>query len=175
MLWDYAMHHRHLSRNVGQNAFVERSDWLLFVIVADEDAYFVDVRRHSDPDRLQWVRQDPPDHRSLEKAVCVDFHSGADGFGGQQLRGTVQPRLHVLCCRRQVDCVRLPNCRRPTTIMARRHVSGIGISTRLENWVVCRPGGRKWPENQNPSLRLELTRSLSRASKALCPREVSLR
>lgn len=58
MLWDYAMHHLHLSRNVGQNAFVERSDWLLFVIVTDEDAYFVDVRPHTDPDRLQWVRQD---------------------------------------------------------------------------------------------------------------------
>ena len=58
MLWDYAMHHLHLSRNVGQNAFVKRSDWLLFAIVADQDAYFVDVRPHTDPDRLQWVRQD---------------------------------------------------------------------------------------------------------------------
>jgi len=58
MLWDYAMHHLHLSRKVGQNAFVERSDWLLFAIVADQDAYFVDVRPHTDPDRLQWVRQD---------------------------------------------------------------------------------------------------------------------
>ena len=58
MLWDYGMHHLHLSRNVGQNALVERSDWLLFAIVADQDAYFVDVRQHTDPDRLQWVRQD---------------------------------------------------------------------------------------------------------------------
>ena len=58
LLWDYAMHHLHLSRNVCQNAFVERSDWLLFAIVADQDAYFVDVTPHTDPDRLQWVRQD---------------------------------------------------------------------------------------------------------------------
>ncbi len=58
LLWDYAMHHLHLSRNVGQDAFVERSDWLLFAIVADRDAYFVDVRPHTDPERLQWVRQD---------------------------------------------------------------------------------------------------------------------
>ena len=58
LLWDYAMHHMHLSRNAGKSGFVERSDWLLFAIVADQDAYFVDVRPHTDPDRLQWVRQD---------------------------------------------------------------------------------------------------------------------
>ena len=58
LLWDYAMHHMHLSRNAGKGGFVERSDWLLLAIVADKDAYFVDVRPHTDPDRLQWVRQD---------------------------------------------------------------------------------------------------------------------
>ena len=58
LLWDYAMHHMHLSRDAGKSGFVERSDWLLFAIVADQDAYFVDVRPHTDPDRLQWVRQD---------------------------------------------------------------------------------------------------------------------
>ena len=58
LLWDYAMHHLHLSRNVGENGFVERSDWLLFAIVADQDVFFVDVRPHTDPERLQWVHQD---------------------------------------------------------------------------------------------------------------------
>ena len=58
LLWDYAMHHLHLSRNVGKKGFVERADWLLFAIVADQDAFFVDVRPHTDPERLQWVRQD---------------------------------------------------------------------------------------------------------------------
>ena len=58
LLWDYAMHHLHLSRNSGKEGFVERSDWLLYAIVGDEDAFFVDVRPHTDPERLQWVRQD---------------------------------------------------------------------------------------------------------------------
>ena len=35
-----------------------RSDYLLFAIVAGDDAFFVDVRKHRDPDDLQWVRQD---------------------------------------------------------------------------------------------------------------------
>ena len=58
LLWDYGMHHLHLRRNLNTDGFVERSDWLLFAIVADQDVYFVDVRRHADPERLQWVRQD---------------------------------------------------------------------------------------------------------------------
>jgi len=58
LLWDYGMHHLHLGRNVKTDGFVERSDWLLFAIVVGQDVYFVDVRRHADPERLQWVRQD---------------------------------------------------------------------------------------------------------------------
>ena len=58
LLWDYAMHHLHLSRNVGKSGFVQRADWLLFAIVADQDVFFVDVRPHTDPEKLLWVRQD---------------------------------------------------------------------------------------------------------------------
>ena len=58
LLWDYGMHHLHLSRTDGTGGFVRRSDWLLYVIVADQDVFFVDVRPHTDPERLQWVRQD---------------------------------------------------------------------------------------------------------------------
>ena len=58
LLWDYGMHHLHLRRKLNTNGFVERSDWLLFAIVASQDVYFVDVRPHTDPERLQWVRQD---------------------------------------------------------------------------------------------------------------------
>ncbi|MDE2997750.1 MAG: hypothetical protein OXU79_01575 [Gemmatimonadota bacterium] len=58
LLWDYGMHHFHLSRKLENSGFVERSDYLLFAIVADTDVYFVDVRRHHDPDNLLWVRQD---------------------------------------------------------------------------------------------------------------------
>ena len=59
MLWDFGMHHFHLNRTLEPSGdFVERSDYLLFAIIADADAYFVDVRPHRDPQRLEWVRQD---------------------------------------------------------------------------------------------------------------------
>ena len=60
LLWDYAMHHLHLSRNDGKRGFVKRSDWLLFAIVADRDVFLVDVRKHKDHERqgFEWVRQD---------------------------------------------------------------------------------------------------------------------
>ena len=58
LLWDYGMHHLHLSRADGKDGFVRRSDWLLYVIVADQDVFFVDVRPHKDSEGLQWVRQD---------------------------------------------------------------------------------------------------------------------
>ena len=60
LLWDYGMHHLHLSRKEGKRGFVKRSDWLLFAIVADQDVFFVDVRKHKDPERqgFEWVRQD---------------------------------------------------------------------------------------------------------------------
>ena len=57
LLWDYAIHHLHLSRKPGKDGFVERSDQLLFAIVSDEVAYFVDVRPHQDQG-FEWIRQD---------------------------------------------------------------------------------------------------------------------
>ena len=58
LLWDYAMHHLHLSRKDGKGGFVARSDWLLFVVVPDQDVFFVDVSAHRAPGNLQWVHQD---------------------------------------------------------------------------------------------------------------------
>ena len=58
LLWDYAMHHLHLSRKDGRHGFVKGSRWLLFAIVADQDVFFVDVRPHVDPEKFQWVHQD---------------------------------------------------------------------------------------------------------------------
>ncbi len=59
MLWDLGMHHLHLCRRLDDSGrFVERSDYLLFAIIADDAAYFVDVREHHDPEGLGWVRQD---------------------------------------------------------------------------------------------------------------------
>ena len=58
LLWDYGMHHFHLSRKRDKSGFIERSYYLLFAIIANEDVFFVDVRKHHDPEDLQWVRQD---------------------------------------------------------------------------------------------------------------------
>ena len=58
LLWDYGMHHFHLSSGFEESGFARRSDYLLFALVANEDAYLVDVRNHRDPKDLLWVRQD---------------------------------------------------------------------------------------------------------------------
>lgn len=59
LLWDYGMHHFHLSNEqLDKSGFVDRSDYLLFAIVTEEHTYFVDIRKHRDPEKLQWVRQD---------------------------------------------------------------------------------------------------------------------
>lgn len=65
LLWDFGMHHFHLSRKphrsekFRQKGFLNRSGYLLFAIVTQENAYFVDVRRHpSRRDDIGWVRQD---------------------------------------------------------------------------------------------------------------------
>ena len=66
LLWDYGMHHFHLSRaphdkdRFGAIGFVKRSDYLLFSVITHTDAYFVDVRPHPHPQRrrLGWVEQD---------------------------------------------------------------------------------------------------------------------
>ena len=52
------MHHFHLSKKVEASGFVKRSDYLLFAIITQENAYFVDVRPHRDPQSLGWVRQE---------------------------------------------------------------------------------------------------------------------
>lgn len=61
LLWDFGMHHFHLSRKPDKSdpRFVERSDYLLFAIITQEDAFFVDVRLHPQRgDIIKWVRQD---------------------------------------------------------------------------------------------------------------------
>ena len=58
LLWDYGMHHFHLSSRIEKSGLIKRSNYLLFAIVTDDCAYFVDVRKHREPQNLQWVRQD---------------------------------------------------------------------------------------------------------------------
>ena len=56
-LWDFGMHHFHLSKQFEATGFVVRSNYLLFAIVTPSSAYFVDIKPHTDPENFQWVRQ----------------------------------------------------------------------------------------------------------------------
>ena len=58
MLWDWGIHHFHLNRKVDKTGFIERSDYLLFALIYDDAALFIDVRKHHHPEGLEWVRQD---------------------------------------------------------------------------------------------------------------------
>lgn len=61
LLWDFGIHHFHLSKEVEQNGFVKRSDYMLFAIVKELDVYFVDVVPHPNENRdsdYGWVRQE---------------------------------------------------------------------------------------------------------------------
>ena len=58
LLWDFGMHHFHLSKEVEPSGFVKRSDYLLFAIVTQDKVYCVDVQRHPQQGDLGWVRQD---------------------------------------------------------------------------------------------------------------------
>ena len=60
LLWDFGMHHFHLSTQCESSGFVERSGYLLYAIITQEGAYFVDIGPHRDPrgQGREWVRQD---------------------------------------------------------------------------------------------------------------------
>ena len=58
MLWEWGIHHFHLSTQRDTRGFIKRSDYLLFAMIYDDAALFIDVRKHRRPDGLEWVRQD---------------------------------------------------------------------------------------------------------------------
>ena len=57
LLWDFGMHHFHLSKKVEESGFVKRSGYLLYAIITQTDAYFVDIRPHPKRRDLGWVQQ----------------------------------------------------------------------------------------------------------------------
>ena len=83
LLWDFGMHHFHLSEEVETSGFVKRSNYLLFAIITQEHAYFVDVRPHRDPQNLGWVRQE------LLKIVHSNWPALIDANVLQGVKGTV--------------------------------------------------------------------------------------
>ena len=83
LLWDFGMHHFHLNKKVEISGFVKRSDYLLFAIITQEHAYFVDVRSHRDPQNLEWDRQE------LLKTVHSNWPELIDANILQGVKGTV--------------------------------------------------------------------------------------
>lgn len=58
LLFDYGMHHFHLNNTTDRDGFTKRSRYLLFAVVTQKHAYFIDVRKHPKGVDLGWVRQD---------------------------------------------------------------------------------------------------------------------
>ena len=83
LLWDFGMHHFHLNKKVETSGFVKRSGYLLFAIITQEHAYFVDVRSHRDPQNLGWDRQE------LLKTVHSNWPELIDANILQGVKGTV--------------------------------------------------------------------------------------
>ena len=81
LLWDFGMHHFHLSRRVDKDGFVERSSYLLFAIITGEGAYFVDIRPHPEPGSLRWSGQELRDivHRNWPELLERHAVRGVEG------------------------------------------------------------------------------------------------
>jgi len=87
MLWDFGMHHFHLSTESHSSGFVRRSDFLLFAVLTDEDAYFVDLKRHpptandvgwSQQELLQTVQANWPELTEPRKLCGVKGDAWTD-------------------------------------------------------------------------------------------------
>ena len=72
---------------------VNRSGYLLFAMVDDDDARFVDVRLHHEPpEELQWVRQDLLDVVSANWPEVIDAHV-LHGVTGDTITDTEKKEL----------------------------------------------------------------------------------
>ncbi|HWJ77796.1 MAG TPA: hypothetical protein VNR61_06945 [Niallia sp.] len=58
LLYDWGIHHLHLSMPEKGKQFVERSDYLLFLMIDDNNAYFIDVTKHKLPDGTEFSQQE---------------------------------------------------------------------------------------------------------------------
>lgn len=55
LLWHYDMYHLHLHGGFASDGFAHRSDDLLPAILAPQDAYLVDLRRHPPSGGIIWA------------------------------------------------------------------------------------------------------------------------
>jgi hypothetical protein len=57
LLYDWGIHHLHLNNKLDNKGFVERSDYILFFMLREEDVYFIDVTKHRLEDRTEFSQQ----------------------------------------------------------------------------------------------------------------------
>lgn len=57
LLYDWGIHHLHLNSKINSNGYVERSDYLLFFMLDEDNVYFIDVSKHKLPDRTEFSQQ----------------------------------------------------------------------------------------------------------------------
>ena len=96
-LWnDYGIHHFHLTRELGKNGRSARgSEMLLFAIVKESDAYFIDIAPHPDGESLEdcgWVRQDLLTITNSNWPELCEHHI-ARGFTGSVLTDAQKKEL----------------------------------------------------------------------------------
>lgn len=57
LLYDWGIHHLHLNNKLNDKGFIERSDYLLFFVLKEDDVYFIDVTKHKLEDRTEFSQQ----------------------------------------------------------------------------------------------------------------------
>ncbi|MDF1511453.1 hypothetical protein PZE06_25475 [Robertmurraya sp. DFI.2.37] len=58
LLYDWGIHHLHINNKFDNGGFVERSDYLLFFIIDENNVYFIDVTRHKLENRTEFSQQE---------------------------------------------------------------------------------------------------------------------
>lgn len=57
LLYDWGIHHLHLNNQFDDKGFIERSDYLLFFMLKEDDVYLIDVTKHQLEDRTEFSQQ----------------------------------------------------------------------------------------------------------------------
>ncbi|PET28310.1 hypothetical protein CN518_24500 [Bacillus anthracis] len=57
LLYDWGIHHLHINNKLDDKGFIERSDYILFFVLKEDDVYFIDVTKHKLEDRTEFSQQ----------------------------------------------------------------------------------------------------------------------
>lgn len=57
LLYDWGIHHLHINNKINNKGFIERSDYILFFVLKEDDVYLIDVSKHKLEDRTEFSQQ----------------------------------------------------------------------------------------------------------------------